>query len=350
MKKVVIVTDRTFSKENCEEELIKARLDELTGYGIEWKIIEHKLEGMEQFSAYASSVEKKGPNSVAPCDGLLEEIKDAYGVITSFSAIGRNVIAEGENLKFIGVMRSGVEAVDIEAAREKNIAVVYCPGRLADPVADYTVALILEQCRSINYHCTNLRNGIWVNGEGDRPSMTMKNVVVGLLGFGAIGKKISHRLKAFGTKVIACDPFCPAEIFEDYGVQSVSMEDLLRVSDVVSVHVRMSKETENLIGKKEFAMMKSTAVFINTARAGIVNYEALLDAIKNKQITGAALDVFHEEPLPANEPLLQYPNVTLTPHRAGVTCDTALNTFNVVTDDLKRLLEGKNLVNQYNQS
>ncbi len=347
-KKILIVADRTFPKEMFSEHDISRRLKEMEKLGIEWKIIENDLGDMDHFVAYASKVEKEGPDSVEPCEGLLEEIKDSFGVITSFSAIGREAINQGKNLEFIGVLRSGVEAVNIEVATEKEIPVCFCPGRLADPVADFSVAIMLAQFRNITNTCINLHNGEWKREEkSNAPVKSMKNTWVGLIGFGAIGQKVAKRLQAFGTKVLVYDPFCSDEKVKEAGCIPLSLEDVLSHADIVSVHARLTKDTENLIGKAEFDKMKSTAIFVNTARAGMVNEEALLEALREKKIAGAALDVFHKEPLPADYPLVTMENVTLTPHLAGFTDDTNLTTLNILFEDIENYIAGKTLENEF---
>ena len=235
----------------------------------------------------------------------MEKIVDADIVVTHFSGVNAKMINAAEKLELIGVMRSGVENVNLEAATKKDVAVINSPGRVSEPVADFTVALLLNEVRSISKLASELSTGVWPGFDHDNKTNTiLRNHVAGLIGFGIIGRKVAKRLAAFGTKVIAYDPFVNPDIAAASNVELVSFEELLKTSDYVLMHARLSEATENLMGEKEFALMKPDAIFINTARAGLVDEEALINALKEKRIHSAALDVFRQEPLPENHPIL----------------------------------------------
>jgi len=174
----------------------------------------------------------------------------------------------------------------------------------------------------------------------------LKNHTAGLIGFGIIGHKVAARLKAFGVKVLTYDPYCSKETAEAAGVELVSFEELLKRSDYVSMHARLSDSTKNLMGEKEFKMMKPTAFFINTARAGLVDEAALVKALQEKTIRSAAIDVYSKEPLPADHPLLKLDNVTLTPHHAGATTDNLSNSLDIMLEELDRYFGGQELKNR----
>jgi D-3-phosphoglycerate dehydrogenase / 2-oxoglutarate reductase len=169
-----------------------------------------------------------------------------------------------------------------------------------------------------------------------------------LIGFGIIGRKVAARLAPFGMKILTYDPFCTKEMAEEGGAELISFEELLKRSDFVSMHARFSEETKDLMGEKEFSLMKPTAIFVNTARAGLVNENALVNALKEHKIRSAAIDVFWTEPLPADHPLLKLTNVTLTPHRAGGTSDVKSNSMDIMLATLDKYFAGEELKTKMN--
>lgn len=167
----------------------------------------------------------------------------------------------------------------------------------------------------------------------------MDKCTVGLIGYGYIGSRVVKRLQGFDCKILVYDPFVDAAEIEKDGVTVVGLDELLVQSDFVSMHLRLSKKTEKFMGREEFAKMKKTAYFINTARAGIVDTDALVEALKNKTIGGAAIDVYDEEPMPMDHPYLTLDNITLTSHLAGTSCDTSRVSVEIGVDQLKRYLK-----------
>jgi D-3-phosphoglycerate dehydrogenase len=276
----------------------------------------------------------------------MDKIKDAEVIVAHFSGVNSVMINSADNLKLIGVMRSGIENVNVSAAKANGVKVVNCPGRVSEPVADFTVALLLAEIRNITRTSSALAKGDWVPFDSkDRAVTTLRNHTAGIIGFGIIGKKVATRLAAFGAKIIAYDPFCTKEDAAKYNVELVEFEDLLKQSDYVLMHARLSEETKNMMGEKEFNLMKPTAIFVNTARAGLVDEKALIKALKEKKIRSAALDVFSQEPLPPDHPLLNLNNVTLTPHGAGGTADVNLISLGMIIDQLDTYFAGGHLRN-----
>ena len=169
-----------------------------------------------------------------------------------------------------------------------------------------------------------------------------------LVGFGDIGRKIATRLKGFGTTILAYDPYCTKESIEAFGCVPVSLDELLEQADFVSLHVRLSPQTQNMFGAAEFAKMKPTAIFVNAARAGLVDEAAMIDALEQKKIGGAVLDVFREEPLPVDHPLRKLKNVTLSAHLAGTDIGTFSGSIKIVADNLEQYFSGGELKNVVN--
>jgi D-3-phosphoglycerate dehydrogenase len=213
------------------------------------------------------------------------------------------------------------------------------PGRNARAVAEATMGLILGEVRNIARSHAYLRSGDWrrtfPNSEAI-PELNEKTV--GLVGYGSVGRLMAGYLFAFGSEVIAYDPFVRGD---PAPATMVDLETLLQQSDVVSVHARLTEETQNLISHGELSLMKHSAVLVNTARSGLVDEAALIDALTERRIMGAALDVFDTEPLPAGHPFLTLDNVTITPHLAGSTVDAFRNCPKLLAGHLTRMLNGE---------
>ena len=171
----------------------------------------------------------------------------------------------------------------------------------------------------------------------------MRNRTIGLIGFGYIGQRVAQNLSGFGCKILVHDPFLSDEKVKDLGGNPVSLDELLKKCDIISLHLRYSEKTKNFIGKDEFNKMNKMTTLINTARAGLVDQEAMIDALKNKKILGAAIDVYDEEPLSEDNPYINLDNITLTPHIAGVSNDTIANAVEIIAEDLNRYFNNKDM-------
>jgi D-3-phosphoglycerate dehydrogenase len=167
----------------------------------------------------------------------------------------------------------------------------------------------------------------------------MRDKTIGLVGFGFIGRLVAQKLLNFGVRILVYDPYVGQDTLLKFGAEAVSLEELCRQSDFISIHARLGKDTTGLIGREAFSWMKSTAYLINTARAGLVDEASLIAALEERRIGGAALDVFWTEPLPAGHPLLRMDNVTITPHLAGATLDTFRMTPYLLLRELKRVID-----------
>jgi D-3-phosphoglycerate dehydrogenase / 2-oxoglutarate reductase len=262
--------------------------------------------------------EKSGPDSVTLPDSLHSRMAAADMIVVHFCPVGRSVIGSNRSLRMIGTCRTGLANIDAAAAREADVAVVNCPGRLADAVADFTVGLMISEARNIARGHEALKRGEWrrrYHNLGRIPDLP--GHTVGLVGLGAIGRGVARRLQGFDMRVVAADPFADPAVAASLHVELLPLDDLLRASDFVSIHVDVRPETRNLIDRRRIGLMKQGAYFINTARAEVVDEEALIEALRGDKIAGAALDVYRAEPLPEGHPLLALDNVTLTPHMSG---------------------------------
>ncbi|OUQ16579.1 2-hydroxyacid dehydrogenase [Lachnoclostridium sp. An138] len=338
-KKIVGIYDLGITKEMMQ------KLYELEQYGYTVELIE-KTVGEDELSYQASmlSVEVNGPEKTEINPAVFDAVKDAEIVVTHFAPVSKRLMDSAPGLKVIATCRTGMENINMKAAEEKGIQVVNAPGRAATAVADFTVAAIICEIRNIARTDEDIKRGGWAKKFGNSVnSYNMCDYQVGLIGFGDIGHKIATRLKSFGTIVTAYDPYCADEKILECGCKPMGLEELIRTSDVVSIHARLTEQTKNMFNAEMFAQMKPTAIFVNTARAGLVDEDALIRALQEKKIGGAVLDVFREEPLPVDHPLRKLDNVTLAAHLAGTSQGTFKASIGIVTEDLARYARGEKL-------
>ncbi len=267
--------------------------------------------------------------------------------ITHLGPFSREMIEAAPKLRFIGVSRGGPANIDVGAARERGIEVVNVPGRNASAVAEFTVGAILAETRLITKGHVAMARGEWRGDlyRADRTGEELSQMTVGILGYSHVGQRVVRLLKPFGCRILICDPYVKLTVQDQIeGVQQVDLDTLLAESDVVSLHVRVTKETIGMISAERIAAMKDGAYLINTARGSLVDEPALVAALKSGKLRGAALDLFASEPL-SNDELRVLPNVTLTPHIAGASRYVCTFAANALADDLVRFLAGKPLVN-----
>ncbi len=307
-------------------------------FGVEVELFhDEQMQTPKDITTVMLKTEQEGADASPANPKLVEAAKDADIIVVHAAPVNTEVIENAEKLKYVAVLRSGIENVNEKLCEERGIKIVNAPGRSAHAVADCTVGLMLAEMKNIARGHKGLMEGKWIKQFVNfNYTHDMRKCTVGIIGAGQIGQKVISRLKGFECKVIVHDPFVPTEVLEKQGLVPVSLDELLKQSDFVSVHLRLSEKTEKFIGKREFDLMKETAYFINCARAGLVDEEALVDALKNKTIGGAGLDVFNEEPLGEDSPFLKLDNVTITPHVAGTSVDTFGNSVEII----KEILEG----------
>ncbi len=319
-------------------DIMRKGLASLEALGIEVEVRPWEHETLVELQEANLAIEQGGPGAVELPEELFENLGDVEILVAQFTPISRRMIEAAPQLKVIGVLRGGVENVAIDVATERGVSVLNTPGRNARAVAECTMGLILTEIRNLARSHACLMRGEWrrefANGLAI-PELNEKTV--GLVGYGAIGRLVAHYLQAFGSRILAFDPYAqgdpsPAEL--------VDLPTLMKESDVVSLHARLSPETHHLIGAAELAMMKPTGVLVNTARSGLIDEPALVEVLRQGKIMGAALDVFDEEPLQAKSPLLELDNVTITPHLAGSTIDAFLNSPKLMAGHLTRMLQG----------
>ena len=256
--------------------------------------------------------------------------------IRATSIFSRDVMKNCSKLKLISICGVGFDNVDIRAASDFKITVTNTPGYSALAVSEMSLALMLAVARKIAQNDRIVRAGGWARGY----SSQLSGKTLGVIGTGSIGQRMIQLGRSIGMKVIAWTFNPSPERAVQYGVEFVVLDELMRQSDIVSIHVLGSPQTNNLISKRELMLMKSTAILINTARGSIVNEQALLEALANGVIAGAGLDVFAHEPLPPDHPMRSLDNVVLSPHTAAMVPEATLAGLAMAVDNVANFLQG----------
>lgn len=322
---------------------------------IDGHLFEQSATSIGRFNVYASNwvddwnelqhrrlkVEQEGPG-IESVPAYLTTHRDAEIALGLFCPFSAQAMDAFENLRLIGVARAGTENVDIQAATERGIIVVNVMGRNAQAVSDFAIGMMLSESRNIARAHAAIHNGVWRKtfpNSNFIPEMTGKRI--GIIGFGHIGRLITEKLSGFKVEIAVYDPWVDKDAITHAGAIAVDKDTLFATSDYITVHARLTKESHGLVGAKELALMKPTAYVINTARAGLVDMDALVNALQNQQIAGAALDVFEEEPIPETHPLLKLDNVTLTTHIAGTTTEALTRSPKLLADQVQQVLRGQ---------
>lgn len=269
-------------------------------------------------------------------------------------------------MKFLGVAKGTPATVDYDAIANAGLELSYTPGRNRVAVAEFCIGMMIASTRNLALSSTGLQKGehlgapvddvynvpdvknvTWGPLDANHPftdygiGFELYGKTLGIAGYGAIGREVAVRAMAFGMDVIAYDPYCPVEKIEADGAKAVDLDTMLSQSDIISIHLPVLPSTKGMVNKDWFSKMKKTAYVINTARAAVIDQKDFVEALQNGTIAGAAVDVFWQEPIPANHPLLSMRNVTLTPHMAGLTTDVDGWSGNMMGDEVIAYLKGE---------
>ena len=256
----------------------------------------------------------------------IEKIRDADFIVVYPARFSSKEVEAAGKAKLIQLISAGYEGIDIEGATSSGIPVATNGGANAIAVAEHTIMLILSLYKKLILHHNSLKNGEWLGHNNVLSLYELTGKTIGIIGLGNIGKEVAMRAKGLRANVKYFDPVRKEDFEKELGVQYLPFEELLKTSDIVTIHVPLIEATRNLIGEKELESMKSSAVFINTSRGEIVDEKALYNALKDGKITSAGIDVFKDEGAiragKRKSPLLELENVIVTPHYAGATHDT----------------------------
>ncbi len=294
-----------------------------------------------------SEFEQLGELSVherTPAELTVERSTGAQAIITNKTVISPEVMAQLPELKYIGVLATGYNVVDIEAARARGITVTNIPGYSTDSVAQLVFALLLELCHHTQEHSQAARAGRWTTSRDfcfwDFPLMELAGKTIGIIGFGSIGYQVARIAEAFGMNVLGHSR-TRKEVSGLKTFKWAGLDELLQASDVVTLHCPLTAENQGMINAERLSLMKRSALLINTARGPILNEADVAEALNGGRIAGAGLDVLSSEPPAADNPLLSAKNCIITPHIAWATREARLRLMGIASGNLKAFSEGE---------
>jgi D-3-phosphoglycerate dehydrogenase len=280
-------------------------------------------------------------------ESVMKLAADADAVLVTYAKINADMIRQMKKVRIISRFGIGVDNVDLDAATEKGIVVTKVPDYCIDEVSDHAMALLLTAARKIPLANDQVHSGTW-KMPNVVPIHRLRGSVVGLVGFGRIPQLVAPKAKSFGMRVVAFDPYVPAEVFKNLGVEKVEFADLLKMSDYVSIHSPLTPETKGLFNADAFGKMKKGSYVVNTARGPIIDEAALAAAIDSGQIDGAALDVMTNEP-PTGSPHIGKRNVIITPHTSFYSEESLVELQTKASQEVANVLTGKTPRNPVNQ-
>ena len=272
---------------------------------------------------------------------LLAIVAEADVIVSGQIPVDAELLRAAPRARLLHKWGVGVDNFDLEAARAQRVTVARTTGSNAMPVAEFTLGLMIALLRNLAWGHTSLRGGEWRNTSMPKPSYMLSGKTVGLIGFGAIGQNVARLLAPFGGRILY-NKTKPLDAAEEkaLGVTYATVPELLKEADVVSLHCPLTPQTQGLIDRAALQSMKRSAVLINVARGGVVNEQDLADALRAREILGAATDVYETEPPPAGHPLLALDNVVATPHIAAMAADNFEKTINQMFGNIARFAEG----------
>jgi D-3-phosphoglycerate dehydrogenase len=273
-------------------------------------------------------------------DELQALVPQADAILTCFAWVSPEVIRRGRKLQVVGRYGIGVDNIAVEEATRLGIPVTNVPAYCVDEVAEHALAFMLGLARKVYLYNAAVLEGNWSLDTGT-PIHRFRGQTLGIIGFGHVGQSLASKVTGFGLRVIAHDPVVQGEILRRYNVEGVGLDELLERADFVSIHAPLIPQTRGMINRDRLNRMKSTAFLVNTARAGIIDQEALLTALTERWIAGAALDVFDPERLPADHPLLNLPNLLATPHVAFYSEESLQELAVKAAQNVARILSGR---------
>lgn len=268
---------------------------------------------------------------------LAEALAGVQGVIAGTDAFTAEVIESTTDLGIIARTGAGYDSVDLDAARRRGVLVCHTPGANRQSVAELTISLLLACARHLIPAAEDVQAGHWVQRSGRE----LSGATLGVIGLGAIGREVATIAGALGMRLLAHDPALDETFATSHGVGARTLPDLLAESDFVTLHIALAEQTRHLIDAAALAAMKPTAYLVNTARGGVVDEQALAEALRTGRIAGAALDVLEHEPLAAEDPLRQVPNLLITPHIAGATTEARTRSSVLAATQVLDFLDGR---------
>lgn len=279
---------------------------------------------------------------------LRELVADTDAVITQFAPVNAEVIAAMGRAKVIVRYGIGVDNVDLAAARDKGIPVCNVPDYCIDEVADHTLAFLLAVTRQVVPNALHVRGGSWGLATPLSGLQTLKNMTVGVVGFGRIGREVAVRLRAFRCRMLVFDPLVPADVIREHGGEPATLPELLAAADAITLHCPSTPETRGLLNAESLKLTKPGVIVVNLARGDLIDPAALVAALQSGHVSAAALDVFSPEPIPAGHPILSLPQVVLASHIASASVPAVRRLRETAASLAVAAVEGRSLPNIVN--
>jgi phosphoglycerate dehydrogenase-like enzyme len=271
----------------------------------------------------------------------IERLNGVEYVVLHPANLSATILQQAKSLRLVQLLAAGYEKVDLKAATELGIPVATNGGANAWAVAEHAIAMVLALYKRLIVADRSVRAGEWRKATNGFNTYELAGKTVGIVGAGNIGRKVAYRLKGFETEILYYDAFPVSEIEEKLGARRVSIDELAAQADIITLHAPLLKETRGLIGPKQFAAMKPGTILINTSRSELVDESALLAALREKRIAGAGIDVYPQEPVPLDHPLLGLDNVLLTPHTAGHAFENWARRCRFAWENIQRVAAGQ---------
>jgi len=287
---------------------------------------------------------------VSGLNEIIKRVEDAEVVFTNKTPLPAEALAAMPKLKYVGVLATGYNVVDLEAAKKQGIVVTNIPSYSTDAVAQMTMALLLELCHHVGAHNEAVKRGEWTNNADfcfwKYPLIELAGKTIGIIGLGSIGKVTARIAQALGMRVLA-NATKPKKELESETLKFVDLDELFAASDVISLHCPLNESTRGIINKNNIAKMKTGVLIVNTSRGPVVVEEDLAEALNSGKVGGAALDVVSVEPIKADNPLLKAQNCLITPHISWAPMECRQRLMNIAADNLRQYLDGNpvNVVN-----
>jgi glycerate dehydrogenase len=284
-------------------------------------------------------------------DLVIERVGDAEAVFTNKTPISKNALKKMPNLKFIGVLATGFNIVDVDAAKEAGIVVTNIPTYGTDAVSQMAIALLLEICHHVGEHSSSVKRGEWANNQDwcywNYPLIELAGKTMGIIGYGRIGQGTGRIAQALGMKVFAYDQYKNQSLESDT-MKYVEIDELMAKSDVITLHCPLFESTEGMINKNTISKMKDNVIIINNSRGPLIVEEDLAEALNSGKVGAAAVDVVSTEPIKMDNPLLKAKNCIITPHISWAPKESRTRLMDIAIENLKQFLEGNpvNVVNK----
>ncbi|MDF2485478.1 MAG: D-isomer specific 2-hydroxyacid dehydrogenase NAD-binding protein [Herbinix sp.] len=279
-----------------------------------------------------------------PQELVAERIGDAQIIITNKTVITEAILEQCPKIKYIGVLATGYNVIDIAAAKSRGIIVTNIPSYGTDAVSQFAIALLLELCHHVGAHSDSVKRGDWSNCKDfcywNYPLLELAGKTMGIIGFGKIGRRTAQIAEALGMNILALEPGKIAQEYLSATIRQVSLEELLQNSDVISLHCPLFPETMGIINQNTLKQMKDGVMIINTSRGPLIVEKDLRDALITGKVAGAAVDVVSTEPITMDNPLYDAPNIIITPHIAWAPKEARQRLMDIAVDNLRAYIQG----------